>query len=92
MEIKKPPIGYYRQLLPDSLKHIRLALTGQPMTGVEKYPGIVEELAAYFDKQDDEYAVYYADGLRTGTMIPVTPLSQPLKQESWASGELFMKS
>ncbi|VGO13407.1 hypothetical protein PDESU_01964 [Pontiella desulfatans] len=92
MEIKKPPTGYYRQLLPAELQHIRLALTSQPMTGVEKHPGIAEEMAAYLDKSDDEYAAYYANGLRTGAMIPVTPLSQPFKQGHWAPGELFMKS
>ena len=92
MEIKKPPTGYYRRLLPEGLQHIRLALTSQPMTGVEKHPGIIEEMAAYFDRQDDEHAAYYANGLRTGAMVPVTPLSQPLKQEVWPPGELFMKS
>jgi hypothetical protein len=92
MEIKKPPTGYYRKLLPKEQQHIRLALTSQPMTGVEKHLGIVEEMAAYFDTSDDEHAGYYAAALREGTVIPVTPLSQPLKQGTWAPGELFLKS
>jgi hypothetical protein len=92
MEIKKPPTGHYRRLLPEGLQHLRLALTSQPMTGVEKHPRIAEEMAAYFDKQDDEYAAYYAAALRAGDVIPVTPLSQPLKQGTWAPGELLLKS
>ena len=92
MEIKKPPTGYYRQLLPAELSHLRLALTSQPMVGVERHRSLIEPLAAYFDKQDDEYAAHYANGLRAGAMIPVTPLAQPLKSGSWAPGELFLKS
>jgi hypothetical protein len=92
MEIKKPPTGHYRRLLPEGLQHIRLALTSQPMTGVKKHLGIVEEMAAFFDKSDDEHAAYYAAALRSGAVIPVTPLSQPLKSGTWAPGELFLKS
>ena len=59
---------------------------------IYKALGIVEEMAAYFDKSDDEYAAYYASALREGTVVPVTPLSQPLKPGAWAPGELFLKS
>lgn len=90
--MNKPTAGYYRQLLPAEMAHIRLALTSQPMTGVEKHTGIVEEMAAYFDRLDDPHAAYYANGLRSGAMVPVTPLAQPLKQGTWAPGELFFKS
>jgi hypothetical protein len=79
-------------MLPEQLAHLRLALTAQPMTGVERHESLIEPLAAYFDKQDDEYAAHYANGLRSGAMIPVTLLSQPMKQGHWAPGELFMKS
>jgi hypothetical protein len=90
--MKKPPTGHYRRLLPEGLQHLRLALTSQPMTGVEKHAELSAPLAEYFDTSDDEYAAYYARGLRAGTMIPVTPLSQPLKQGTWSPGELFLKS
>ena len=92
METGKPPTGYYRKLLPEELAHLRLALTSQPMTGVVKHEEIAQELAAYFDRHEDEHAAYYADGLRSGAMIPVTPLSQAMKPGQWAPGELFLKS
>lgn len=92
MEIKKPPTGYYRQLLPAELAHLRLALTNRPMTGVEKHPDLSEPLAAYFDRQDDEHAAHYANGLRAGTMIAVVPLPQISRPGHWAPGELFLKS
>ena len=92
MEANKPPAGDYRRMLPEQLAHLRLALAGQPMTGVKRHEDLIEPLAEYFDRQDDAHAAYYAEGLRTGTMIPVTPLSQPLKQGHWAPGELFFKS
>ena len=90
--MNKPPKGYYRQLLPDQLAHLRLALTSQPMTGVERHAELSTPLAEYFDRQEDAHAAYYARGLRAGTMIPVVPLSQISKPGSWAPGELFMKS
>ena len=92
MAIKKPPTGYYRQLLPAELSHLRLALTNRPMTGVERHAELTIPLAAYFDKQDDEHAAFYANGLRAGTMIPVVPLAQISTPGHWAPGELFMKS
>ena len=90
--MNKPPTGHYRQLLPAELGHLRLALTNQPMTGVERHESLIEPLAEYFDKQDDEHAAYYANGLRTGAMIPVVPLAQISTPGHWAPGELFMKS
>jgi hypothetical protein len=92
MSANKPPAGYYRRLLPAELAHLRLALTSQPMVGVERHESLIEPLAAYFDKQGDEHAAYYAEGLRTGAMVPVTPLAQADKPDTWAPGELFMKS
>ncbi|VGO12396.1 hypothetical protein PDESU_00948 [Pontiella desulfatans] len=90
--MNKPPKGYYRQLLPAELAHLRLALTNQPMTGVERHKELAEPLAEYFDKQTDEHAAYYAEGLRSGAMVPVVPLAQISKPGHWAPGELFMKS
>jgi len=90
--MNKPPTGYYRKLLPEELAHLRLALTNQPMTGVERHAELSASLAEYFDQLEDAHAAYYARGLRTGTMIPVVPLSQISRPGSWAPGELFMKS
>jgi hypothetical protein len=92
MSADKPPAGYYRRLLPAGLAHLRLALASQPMVGVERHEGLIGPLAEYFDRQEDVHAAYYAEGLRTGAMVPVTPLAQADKPDTWAPGELFMKS
>jgi hypothetical protein len=92
MSVDKPPAGYYRRLLPAGLAHLRMALASQPMVGVERHESLIEPLAAYFDRQDDAHAAYYAEGLRSGAMVPVVPLAQISKPGLWAPGELFMKS
>jgi hypothetical protein len=82
----KPPTGYYRKLMPEKLKDVRLALTNQPMTGVKILP-IMEDLAKHFDTLTDEHALYYARGLRNGDIVPVVP-----NDIHYAPGELFFKS
>lgn len=84
----KPPVGYYRQLLPSPYAHLRLALANQPMTGVEVQPvTVVRTLVQHLDTLTDPFAAYYASGLRDHTIIPVA-----LRATDYAPGELFLKS
>lgn len=74
--------------LADAIRNgLRIALTGQPMTGVSVRHDMSEEVAAALANAGEQR---YADGLRNGDMVPVIPLSGP--QNYWSPGELFMRS
>ncbi len=87
--MQKPKPGYYRKMLPSCMEGIRIALTSWPMTGVIKRADLVERLATHFEAVPDPYGCFYAEGLRSGAMIPVVPVDS---QKVWQAGELFMKS
>lgn len=90
--MKKPPAGHYRKILPEELKHLRFALAHTPIIGAEKFPDMSEDLANFMDNSEDEYAEYYAEGLRDGSIIPIVPNAQISTPGHWAPGELFFKS
>jgi len=86
----KPPTGHYRKLLPANHQDVKLAFTDQPMTGVVRRPDLVVSLVTHFKTLSDSHAAYYAEGLRDGTIIPVTVAAAADK--IWAPGELFLTS
>jgi hypothetical protein len=86
-----PKPGAYRAYLPDNLKHVRLARTDCPMTGVVRRPDVVPALLEAFDaRQGDEVAAHYAESLRAGRHVPIIEVSGP--EKVWAPGELFLRS
>jgi len=66
---------------------LRIGLTNQPMTGVVLRRDMADEMAAAYEAVGEPR---YADGLRSGAMVPLVPVSGP--DRYWAPGELFFKS
>lgn len=66
---------------------LRIGLTNQPMTGVKLRHDMTEEMAAAYEAAGEKR---YANGLRSGDMVPLVPLSGP--EHYWAPGELFLMS
>ena len=87
--MQKPKPGYYKRMLPPCMEGIRIAFTAQPMTGVTSRADLVEGLATHFEEAPDSYGCFYAEGLRSGAMLPFLPVDS---QKVWQPGELFMKS
>jgi hypothetical protein len=79
------PKGHYRNLISDS--NIRIAFTHTPMYGVTRINNgqVIEEL----EKSNDEYAQYYIDGLKNGTMVTIVENSHSDKY--FSPGELYFK-
>lgn len=67
---------------------LRIALAGQPMSGVVRRPDLRERLAVAYGAIAG--AGNYAAGLRDGSMVPV--VENAAGDRHWAPGELFMKS
>lgn len=65
---------------------LRIGLTSQPMIGVEVRRELIEPLAIAFAAIGQDK---YADGLRSGTMLPLEPVGS---NKVWAPGELFFNS
>ena len=63
---------------------LRIGLTSQPMTGVVIRRDMADDMATAYAAAGENR---YADGLRSGAMVPLIPLSGP--DRYWAPGELF---
>ena len=66
---------------------LRIALTCTPMTGVSRRGDLSEEMATAYEAAGEPH---YADGLRSGAMVPVVPSDGCNRY--WAPGELFFTS
>jgi hypothetical protein len=66
---------------------LRIGLTGQPMTGVRRIEELSDKLADAFEAAGEDH---YAEGLRSGAMVPLVPAATGGK--TWAPGELFFTS
>lgn len=86
--LEKAPTGYYRQLLADVYPMIRIALTHTPMYGVTKVSP--DNVLRVFDSSDDKYAKYYADGIRSGSMVTI--VENVSVDRYYSVGELYFKS
>lgn len=80
------PKGYYRNLISDS--NVRIAFTHTPIYGCTKIDNtkVLEEL----EKSTDEYAQYYINGLRNGSMVTI--VENNYADRYFAPGELYFKS
>jgi hypothetical protein len=67
-----PPKGYYRQLLSD-FPEVRIAFTHTPIYGCTKINA--EPFIKVLDQSADQYAKFYADGLRNGSLVTIIEYS-----------------
>lgn len=79
------PKGYYRQLLSNTYPMIRIAFTHTPMHNVTRVN--CEGVLKVLDGSSDEYAKYYANGLRSGEMVTIVENSDA--DRYFKSGELY---
>ena len=82
------PKGYYRELLRDTYPMVRIAFTHTAMFGVTKIDS--GKVLSILDNSDDQYAKYYADGLRSGSMVTI--VENPRLDTYYSVGELYFKS
>lgn len=81
-----PPRGYYRQLLTD-FPEVRIAFTHTPIIGCDTIDAkpIIEQL----EKSNDEYAKFYVDGLKNGTLVPIVERKIIAEKKYANNGELY---
>lgn len=83
-----PPKGHYRSILKDSYPDVRIAFTHTPIIGCTRVNS--EPVLRVLDNSDDQYAKFYADGLRDGSLAAI--VENNVNKERWGYGELFFKS
>ena len=64
-----PPKGYYRELLKKDCPSVRIAFTHTPIIGCKRINA--KPILDILDKSNDNYAKFYADGLRNGTLTAI---------------------
>lgn len=79
-----PPKGYYRQLL-NEFPEVRIAFTHTPIYGCRELnpTPFIEVL----DNSNDQFARFYANGLRNGTLITIVESS--VEKVYANNGELY---
>lgn len=82
------PKGYYRQLLESSYPMVRIAFTHTPMYNVTRVDSA--NVLSVLDNSDDQYAKYYANGIRSGAMVTI--VENPQVDTYYKVGELYFKS
>jgi hypothetical protein len=89
----KPPTGTYKRIIGDAFPEIRLIFSDRPYSGVTIVsPGRVLSM---LDKSNDEYAGWYADGIRDGRLLVAViseTISPAWQTQVWGPGELFLRS
>lgn len=63
-----PTKGYYRQLL-NEFPEVRIAFTHTPIYGCKRINA--EPFIKVLNGLSDQYAKFYADGLRNGTLVTI---------------------
>jgi hypothetical protein len=76
----KAPTGHYRKLI--SNPYIRIAFTHTPIYGCVRVDEdhVIKEL----EQSQDEYAQYYIDGLKNGSMVTIIE-----REHYFKPGELY---
>lgn len=86
--MSQAPKGYYRELLKNHFPEIRIAFTHTPIYGCTRVDST--NVLKVLDESTDEYAKYYADGLRIGNMVTIVENGQEHVYKN--NGELYFKS
>jgi len=84
----KPEAGYYRNIIGNVFPMIRIAFTDTPMSGVTKVPN--DNVIDLLKDSSDQFAEYYIDGLRNGSMVTIVE-NQSI-DKYFSAGELYFKS
>lgn len=86
--MNRPPSGYYRNLLSNKFPDVRIAFTSQPIVGCTKVDSqpIIKEL----ESSKDEFAPFYAEGLKNGTLAAIVENSQI--DRYFGTGELYFRT
>jgi len=86
--MSQAPKGYYKELLKNDLPEIRIAFTHTPIHGCS----IVDSSSVLkvLDSSTDQYAKYYADGIRSGQMVTIVERGSDYTYRN--NGELYFKS
>lgn len=67
--MNNPPKGYYRTLIQNEYPEVRIAFTHTPIIGCKVVNST--PIIAVLDKSSDQYASFYADGLRNGSLVTI---------------------
>jgi hypothetical protein len=84
--MNKAPSGYYRQLLTN-FPMVRIAFTHTPIIGCSRVDST--EIIKILETSDDEYASYYVNGLKSGSMVTIV---EGNPDRYFEVGELYFKS
>ncbi len=82
-----PPKGYYRQLLSE-FPQVRIAFTHTPIIGCRTIDA--RPFIEVLDKSTDQYAKFYSDGLRNGSLVTI--VENGVDRIYRNNGELFFTS
>jgi hypothetical protein len=80
-----PPKGYYRQLLANDFPMVRIAFTHTPIYGCSMVDP--NNVLRVLDSSQDQYAKFYSDGLRNGTLVTIVENGQEYVYKN--NGELY---
>lgn len=84
----RPTTGYYRNLLRDTFPQVRIAFTHTPIYGCVRVDS--SNVLKVLDASTDQYAKFYSDGLRDGSLVTIVEIGQ---ERTFANnGELFFTS
>lgn len=83
-----PPSGYYRQLLSSHFPEVRIAFTHTPIYGCSRVDST--NVLKVLDSHPDQYAKFYADGLRDGRLVTIVENGQEYVYKN--NGELYFRS
>ena len=84
----KPQAGYYRNIIGNVFPMIRNAFTHTPMSGVTRVPN--DNVMDLLKDSSDQFAEYYIDGLRNGSMVTI--VENQSVDRYFSVGELYFKS
>ena len=84
----KPQAGYYRNIIGNVFPMIRIAFTNTPMSGVTRVPN--DNVIDLLKDSSDQFAQYYIDGLRNGSMVTI--VENQSVDRYFSVGELYFKS
>ena len=79
-----PTKGYYRQLL-NEFPEVRIAFTHTPIHGCKRINA--EPFIKVLDGLSDQYAKFYADGLRNGSLVTI--IESNVEKVYSNNGELY---
>jgi hypothetical protein len=87
--MSQPPKGHYRSILGERFPNVRIAFTHTPIHGCTRVSP--DPILGVLDESSDQYAKWYADGIRNGSLVTITPMEAG-DVVFRNNGELFFRS